>query len=269
MQVRRPASAHRVPPDRPRQRPTSARRAAGSHDADDVARAARLPHAPRGPPPPEDAQDERADGTWLQYKMEMSGRPCPEEGLLTVVVEYCWNSESRQPAAGADAEETAPQRRQRRQLSTQHSEERYHEEALLVKAIIEAHYPDAHVFLISIDFRAPIVRPHALRVVPLVGQEEVVNPSMHARQARLGAFEVDARYCTAGEVVDVSLWSKLATQRWISWPGWQERARAQRSARAAQPRGLIRARRPRAPAGHAARGAARLPPAAAAVPDPP
>jgi len=237
----RPASAHGAGPDRSRplpKRPTSARpSSAREHNggAGDPRKAQppkpspawgpTRPGSAGGKGPQENQPDERDDSAWLQYKLDMSGRPQPEEGQLTVVIEYCWNSSSRQPLAGAEAEETAPQRRQRRQLSTQHSEERYHEEALLVKAIVEAHYPDAHIFLISIDFRAPLVRPHALRVVPLVGREEVANPSMHARQARLGAFEVDARYCVAGELVDVSLWSKLATQRWISWPGWQDTLR--------------------------------------------
>ena len=45
---------------------------------------------------------------------------------------------------------------------------------------------------------------------------------------RLGAFEVDARLRVDGRLETISLWSKLAEQRWPQWGGddnWQERLR--------------------------------------------
>ena len=60
-----------------------------------------------------DALDEEA---WLDTKFLRSGAAQPKEGELTVVIEYCFNS----GAPGV-------------QLSTEHREERYHEEAELVR----------------------------------------------------------------------------------------------------------------------------------------
>lgn len=60
-----------------------------------------------------DALDEEA---WLDTKFLRSGAAQPKEGELTVVIEYCFNAGSFEG-----------------QLSTEHCEERYHEEAELVR----------------------------------------------------------------------------------------------------------------------------------------
>ena len=60
-----------------------------------------------------DALDEES---WLDTKFLRSGAAQPKEGELTVVIEYCFN-----PGVSG------------MQLSTVHCEERYHEEAELVR----------------------------------------------------------------------------------------------------------------------------------------
>ena len=53
---------------------------------------------------------------------------------MTVVIEYCYNSSTRQ-------------------ISTSHNEERYHEEAELVRQYVLHYCPEACVFVVPIDFK--------------------------------------------------------------------------------------------------------------------
>ena len=55
---------------------------------------------------------------WREEKFQLSGRPEPGEGEVTVVIEYCFNVRDRERAGG--------------QVSTAHDESRYREEAELV-----------------------------------------------------------------------------------------------------------------------------------------
>lgn len=121
---------------------------------------------------------------WLEVKFNRSGAPAPADGELTVVIEYCYNS-------GTD------------QLSTHHDEQRYHEEAELVKKYIQQYFPAATVHVVASDFRRTRFRGGS----------------------RLGAFEVDARLRFDGELCDVNLWSKLHTRLWPVWPDWQDALR--------------------------------------------
>ena len=141
---------------------------------------------PRAFKPLYDALDEDA---WLESKFEQSGAALPAEGDMTVVIEYCYNS-------GVDGQ----------QLSTKHGEERYHEEAELVRQYFLNYYPGAVVHVIASDFRKRDVAPVGTRV-------------------RIGAFEIDARLRVDGRLVTFSLWSKLHTGRWPQWPDWQDGVR--------------------------------------------
>ena len=53
---------------------------------------------------------------------------------MTVVIEYCYNSSTRQ-------------------ISTSHNEERYHEEAELVRQYVLHYCPEACVFVVPVDFK--------------------------------------------------------------------------------------------------------------------
>ena len=130
-----------------------------------------------------DALDEQE---WLDTKFERSGAPSPAEGQLTVVIEYCFNS------GGSIS-----------QQSTKHAEQRYHEEADLVKEYFLNYHSGAIVYVVAADFRTAKER----------------------RGVRLGAFEVDARLRVDGQLTTVNLWSKLHTSKWPKWPGWQDAVR--------------------------------------------
>ena len=71
---------------------------------------------------------------WLDTKFRRSGHAHPAEGEMTVVIEYCYNSSTRQ-------------------ISTSHDEERYHEEAELVRQYVLHYCPEACVFVVPIDFK--------------------------------------------------------------------------------------------------------------------
>ena len=133
-----------------------------------------------------DALDEDA---WLETKFERSGAPQPAEGDLTVVIEYCFNS--------GDPET---------QVSTKHNEDRFHEEAELVRQYLLNYYPGTVVSIIASDFRQRALAPPGTRV-------------------RLGAFEIDARLRVDGRLISFSLWSKLHTGKWPVWPDWQDGVR--------------------------------------------
>ena len=129
----------------------------------------------------------RSEGAWLDAKFQRSGHPDPNEGEMTVVIEYCYNSNSRQ-------------------LSTHHNEQRYHEEAELVRQYVLHYSPEARVFIVPADFSKAT--------------------SIHrGGEARLGAFEIDARIRVDGELLTVNLWSKLNTKLWPVWPDWQDNLR--------------------------------------------
>ena len=71
---------------------------------------------------------------WLDTKFRRSGRAHPGEGEMTVVIEYCYNSSTRQ-------------------ISTSHNEERYHEEAELVRQYVLHYCPEACVCVVPVDFK--------------------------------------------------------------------------------------------------------------------
>ena len=129
----------------------------------------------------------RSEGAWLEAKFQRSGHAAPAEGEMTIVIEYCYNSRETQ-------------------ISTWHSEQRYHEEAELVRQYVLHYCPEARIFIVPSDFRTAT--------------------SFHrGGEARLGAFEIDARIRVDGELVSVNLWSKLNTRLWPVWPDWQDNLR--------------------------------------------
>ncbi|KAL1508415.1 hypothetical protein AB1Y20_004524 [Prymnesium parvum] len=131
--------------------------------------------------------DAMGESAWLDEKFRRSGAPEPEEGALTVVIEYCWNGDEPQES----------------QMSTVHDLKRYHEEAMLTAAYIRRICPEAVVATIPSNFRGEPVRTRG-------------------EPKRLGAFEVDARFRVDGELQQTSLWSKLHTLQWPQWPAWQD-----------------------------------------------
>ena len=129
----------------------------------------------------------KSEGAWLEAKFQRSGHAAPAEGEMTIVIEYCYNSRETQ-------------------ISTWHSEQRYHEEAELVRQYVLHYCPEARIFIVPSDFRTAT--------------------SFHrGGEARLGAFEIDARIRVDGELVSVNLWSKLNTRLWPVWPDWQDNLR--------------------------------------------
>ena len=86
-----------------------------------------------------DALDEEA---WLESKFEASGAAHPGEGEMTIIIEYCYNS------GGPGV-----------QMSTKHGEERYHEEAELVRQYFLNYYPGTVVHVVASDFRTRAVAP--------------------------------------------------------------------------------------------------------------
>ena len=129
----------------------------------------------------------RDEVQWLDTKFRRSGHSHPGEGEMTVVIEYCYNSSTRQ-------------------MSTTHNEQRYHEEAELVRQYVLHYCPEACVFVVPIDFSTAT--------------------SFHrGGEARLGAFEIDARIRVDGEMLTYSLWSKLNSKLWPVWPDWQDALR--------------------------------------------
>ena len=142
---------------------------------------AALPRASKG------LREARDEVQWLDTKFRRSGHGHPGEGEMTVVIEYCYNSSTRQ-------------------ISTSHNEQRYHEEAELVRQYVLHYCPEACVFVVPIDFKTAT--------------------SFHrGGEARLGAFEIDARIRVDGEMLTYSLWSKLNSKLWPVWPDWQDALR--------------------------------------------
>ena len=142
---------------------------------------AALPRASKG------LREARDEVQWLDTKFRRSGHSHPGEGEMTVVIEYCYNSSTRQ-------------------ISTSHNEQRYHEEAELVRQYVLHYCPEACVFVVPIDFKTAT--------------------SFHrGGEARLGAFEIDARIRVDGEMLTYSLWSKLNSKLWPVWPDWQDALR--------------------------------------------
>ena len=121
---------------------------------------AALPRASKG------LREARDEVQWLDTKFRRSGHSHPGEGEMTVVIEYCYNSSTRQ-------------------ISTSHNEQRYHEEAELVRQYVLHYCPEACVFVVPIDFKTAT--------------------SFHrGGEARLGAFEIDARIRVDGEMLTCS-----------------------------------------------------------------
>ena len=108
---------------------------------------------------------------------------------MTVVIEYCYNSSCSYT----------------RQISTRHKEQRYHEEAELVRQYLLHYCPEACGFVVREDFAT------------------THTSTLPAK--RLGAFEIDARICVDGEMLTYSLWSKLSSKLWPVWPDWQDALR--------------------------------------------
>ena len=130
---------------------------------------AALPRASKG------LREARDEVQWLDTKFRRSGHSHPGEGEMTVVIEYCYNSSTRQ-------------------ISTSHNEQRYHEEAELVRQYVLHYCPEACVFVVPIDFKTAT--------------------SFHrGGEARLGAFEIDARIRVDGEMLTYSSTVKV--------PPWQ------------------------------------------------
>ena len=87
--------------------------------------------------PPEEVQAARDAQEWLEHKFRKSGAPAPAPGELSVVIEFCYNS--------GDG----------RQLTTDHAEDRYHQEAELVRAFLSEYHPGAAVGMAGVAAASP------------------------------------------------------------------------------------------------------------------
>ena len=199
-------------------RPTSAHSNVSIRSMSSVGSQHQLPPAPLiswGPGPPAPSPGGRPGGrsgdgakafkglhhamgesAWLDEKFRRTGAPEPADGELTVVIEYCWNGEEPQ----------------RQQMSTANDLKRYHQEAMLTAAYIRRFCPTAVVATIPSNFRGERQKQPRDGVPKRITQ-------------RLGAFEVDARMRIDGELQQYNLWSKLHSQKWPQWPGWQDTIR--------------------------------------------